>query len=78
VLLDLQLPDAHGSDLARFIRTQPHPRSQPRILALTAAATTEEYRACEEAGMDGFLAKPLRFEELVGRLTEIGSGRPQP
>jgi len=64
VLLDLRLPDVDGLEVFASIRER---RDVPRVVALSA--NIEEREACLEAGMDGFVAKPCKLEELAGALT---------
>jgi two-component system, sensor histidine kinase len=62
ILMDVQMPDIDGLAATRELRrllSHPVP-----IVALTANAMAEDQRACEEAGMDAFLAKPIRESEL--------------
>ena len=62
VLMDLQMPVLDGLEAARRIRAREG--HQPRIVALTANALPEDASRCREAGMDGFLSKPVRLEDL--------------
>jgi len=61
VLLDLALPDLHGTEIARRIRAGEvgeHVRSAG-IVAITAYATEEQRSEAEQAGMNGFVSKPF-------------------
>jgi two-component system sensor histidine kinase/response regulator len=65
VLMDVQMPLVDGLEATRLIRdrekgTEMH---QP-IVALTAHAVKGDEERCREAGMDGYLAKPIRPQEL--------------
>ncbi|MDX1998478.1 MAG: ATP-binding protein [Thermoanaerobaculia bacterium] len=64
VLLDLQLPEVDGLEVARGIVASLPPDRRPQIVALTASTQPADREACRRAGMDGFLSKPLRFESL--------------
>jgi CheY-like chemotaxis protein len=64
VLLDVQMPRMSGPDAARAIRSLPGAARGLRVLALTAAGTDEDRAVCQEAGMDGFLLKPVRRAQL--------------
>jgi signal transduction histidine kinase/DNA-binding response OmpR family regulator len=64
VLLDLQLPEVDGLEVARGIVASLPPDRRPQIVALTASTQPADREACRQAGMDDFLSKPLRFESL--------------
>lgn len=65
VLMDIRMPDMNGIEATRLIRQELPPQQQPRIYALTAGIGPEEQQACHDAGMDGFVAKPVVMEELA-------------
>ena len=68
ILMDMRMPGMSGLDAARAIRGAG--RSTP-IVALTANAFDDDRRACLQAGMDGFLSKPLdpaALERVLARL----------
>ena len=66
VLMDVQMPEVDGLEASRRIRENGGP--QPWIVAVTANTTLDDRRACETAGMDGYLGKPIRPDELVSAL----------
>lgn len=63
VLMDMQLPGMDGLEATREIRESSLGK-QPLIVALTANAMPEDRTRCLEAGMDGFLTKPIRVAQL--------------
>ena len=71
LLMDLQMPEMDGLEATRAIRTQIAADQQPTIVAMTAAASREDRQACLDAGMDAYISKPVRIEELTGVLTEV-------
>ena len=68
VLMDCQMPEMDGYEAARRIRQAG--RNLP-IIALTAAASTHERQLALDAGMDGFVAKPVRRGELADALERL-------
>ena len=68
VLLDWQMPELSGLDAAREIRRIEGGEPVTPLVALTANAMSGDREACLEAGMNDYLAKPIRFESLVDML----------
>ncbi|HST38216.1 MAG TPA: response regulator [Conexibacter sp.] len=65
VLMDVQMPNLDGLEATRRIRMELEPEQQPRIVAMTANAFTEDRDACLAAGMDDFLTKPVAREDIA-------------
>jgi len=76
ILMDLQMPGLDGLETTRRIRAE-QPSRRTTILALTASVMQDEQARCRDAGMDGYLAKPLRLETLAETLRGVSTmGRP--
>jgi PAS domain S-box-containing protein len=70
VFMDVQMPEMDGIEATHYIRTKFSAESQPVIIAMTANALKEDRDACLNAGMDGYLAKPIQVPELINSLKE--------
>jgi two-component system sensor histidine kinase/response regulator len=66
ILMDMQMPDMDGVQATRFIRQ--NLESQPIIIALTANTMVEDQEECFNAGMNDYICKPVRLEELTNKL----------
>jgi PAS domain S-box-containing protein len=77
VLMDIQMPKLDGIETSRQIRAREAGQRVRRtpILALTANTLVEDRYACFEAGMDGFLVKPLDREKLADALAGLVASR---
>jgi PAS domain S-box-containing protein len=68
VLMDVQMPELDGLDASRRICELWPAESRPYIVAMTANALPEDREACLAAGMNDYVAKPIRTEELAAAL----------
>jgi PAS domain S-box-containing protein len=77
VLMDIQMPQLDGIETTKRIRNHEagEPGRRTPILALTANTLVEDRYACFEAGMDGFLIKPLDHEKLADALAGLAASR---
>ena len=71
VLMDIRMPVLNGLDATRKIRSSDHANSQIPILALTADALVEQQNEYFATGMDGFVGKPVQFEELLSEIERV-------
>jgi CheY-like chemotaxis protein/HPt (histidine-containing phosphotransfer) domain-containing protein len=74
VLMDVQMPELDGLDASRRIHERWSADKRPRIIAMTANALPEDREACFAAGMDDYVAKPIRPHELAEALGRVRPG----
>jgi two-component system, sensor histidine kinase and response regulator len=67
VLMDVQMPKMGGIEATRAIRKIPGRESMP-ILSMTASVFDENRSQCLEAGMNDFISKPVKFDEIFLKL----------
>ncbi|WAC13604.1 hybrid sensor histidine kinase/response regulator [Dyadobacter pollutisoli] len=66
VFMDVQMPEMDGLEATRLIRKLAI--QQPYIIAMTANAMQEDREICLQSGMDDYVSKPLRYEEIKASL----------
>jgi PAS domain S-box-containing protein len=69
ILMDCQMPMMDGYEATRHIRKSSNIKTQPVIIAMTANAMQEDRQRCFVAGMDDYLSKPVRKENLAEKLS---------
>ena len=66
ILMDMQMPEMDGVQATRFIREKL--QHQPTIIAVTANTMPVDQQECLNAGMNDYISKPVRLEELTNKL----------
>jgi CheY-like chemotaxis protein len=69
ILMDVQMPEMDGLEATRKLCAWMDAWQRPRIIAMTANAMQGDRELCLEAGMDDYISKPVRVEELVKALS---------
>lgn len=76
VLMDWHMPGMHGDEATRRILSDPGLERRPRVVMVTAHGREEVVRLSEQAGVDGFLIKPVSPSTLLDTiLSVLGRGR---
>ena len=68
ILMDIEMPIVDGVNATLSIRGQNNPSYEPYIIAMTANAMEGDRERYLNAGMDGYISKPLRINELISGL----------
>jgi CheY-like chemotaxis protein len=76
ILMDVEMPEMDGLEASQQIRALADRVEQPYIIAMTAGAMQGDRERCLEAGMDDYLSKPVRMEEIVHALRRSGQVLP--
>jgi CheY-like chemotaxis protein len=71
VLMDVQMPEMDGLEASRRITRDTAPDDRPKIVAMTANAMQGDREMCLDAGMDDYIAKPIRVDHLVTALLKV-------
>jgi signal transduction histidine kinase/CheY-like chemotaxis protein len=75
IFMDCQMPEMDGYEATRQIRAMEGSGRHARIIALTANALAGDRQKCLECGMDDYLAKPIRFDDIAAVLdTRVHAG----
>ena len=70
ILMDIQLPDMDGLEATRLIRADPRTRDIP-VIALTAFAMKGDAETMREAGCDGYITKPIRYQAFLEEVESV-------
>jgi PAS domain S-box-containing protein len=73
ILMDLQMPEMDGIEATRRLRIPGTIANRPRIIAVTANVLQSDRDSCSAAGMDEFIPKPMKTEDLTAALMRAGS-----
>ena len=73
-LMDVQMPEMDGMEATAAIREEEkHTGEHLPIIAMTAHSMKGDREACLSAGMDGYVSKPIRSEELFATIEEVSA-----
>jgi two-component system sensor histidine kinase/response regulator len=73
ILMDIQMPEMDGFEATRAIREQQKGKVPVPIVAMTAHAMTGDRERCLDAGMDGYLSKPLQPDKMLETINGLVS-----
>ncbi len=75
ILMDIQMPDVNGLEATEAIRALEPTEDHIPIVALTANALKGDREMCLDAGMDGYVTKPVRADELFLQIDKLTKDR---
>jgi CheY-like chemotaxis protein len=77
ILMDMMMPVLDGLEATRRLRQEEGGAVRIPIIAMTANALDEDRLRCLDAGMDGYVAKPIRVADLLAEMARfVRSGPP--
>lgn len=77
ILMDVRMPEMDGLEATRIIRKR-WPKNGVKVIAITAYALEGDREKCLDAGMDDYISKPVKLEELAGVLSRLGNNKTAP
>lgn len=75
ILMDVQMPELNGLEATQIIREREDRGRHVPIIAMTARAMKGDREECLAAGMDGYVAKPVRLDDLIKEVQDVMEGR---
>jgi PAS domain S-box-containing protein len=72
IFMDIQMPELDGFEATKIIFEKYPEKSRPKIIALTANALEGDRERCLEAGMDDYMSKPIRKDDLYNMIDKTG------
>jgi CheY-like chemotaxis protein len=75
ILMDCQMPELDGYETTRRIRALPDDRRHTPIIAMTANAMLGDRETCLRAGMDEYITKPVRNDDLADKIASVIAAR---
>jgi len=76
IFMDVQMPGMDGLTATRYIVSHWPEKQRPKIIAMTASAFQEDKQNCLEAGMDDYISKPIRIEQVQQMLQKWAKNIP--
>ena len=73
ILMDMQPPDMDGLQATRLLRSDPRTSDIP-VIALTAFAMKGDAEMMRDAGCDGYITKPIRYQEFLQEVESVITG----
>ena len=70
IFMDMQMPVMDGVEATKTIRNSNRPDNGIPIFAMTANTFASDRKRCRDAGMNGYIAKPINIEVIVTTLNE--------
>jgi CheY-like chemotaxis protein len=75
IFMDCQMPEMDGFEATRRIRAMSGPEASTRIVAITANALQGDRESCLNAGMNDYIAKPIRYDDIKRAIREAVEAR---
>ncbi|MFH0867112.1 MAG: ATP-binding protein [Bacteroidota bacterium] len=72
IFMDIQMPEIDGFEATKIIFEKIPEKNRPKIIALTANALEGDRERCLEAGMDDYMSKPIRKDDLYNIIDKTG------